>query len=98
MSSINWLEKLQLPCIYKLITGNDCPGCGMQRAIISLFKGNILDSIKLFPPLIPVLFMLGFLVVHIIYKLKNGAKILVWMFIINVIIILLNFFYKLLIF
>ena len=94
-SIIDWLEKHQLPCIYKLATGHDCPGCGMQRAIILLLRGNLIESVKMYPPLIPVLIMLGFLVAHLIFKFKHGAKTLVWMFIFNVIIILCNFFYKL---
>jgi hypothetical protein len=27
-------------CPFKAITGIDCPGCGMTRAIISLIEGN----------------------------------------------------------
>jgi len=94
---IDWLEKLQLPCIYKTLTGYDCPGCGMQRAIISLLKGNIIESIKMYPPLIPLLIMLGFLVTHIVFKFKHGAKTLIWLFVFNVSIITINYLYKLLI-
>jgi len=91
---IEWLEKLQLPCVYKTITGYDCPGCGMQRAIIYLLKGNVIESIKMYPPLIPLLIMFGFLAAHLVFKFKHGAKILVWLFVFNVMIILINYLYK----
>jgi hypothetical protein len=94
---VDWLEKYQAPCIYKLITGHDCPGCGMQRAIILLLRGDFIESVKMYPALIPIIIMMVYLSAHLIFKFKNGPKILVMMFILNVIIILSNYFYKLLI-
>jgi hypothetical protein len=32
-------------CVIKNITGYPCPGCGMGRASIELFKGNIAQSL-----------------------------------------------------
>ena len=31
-------------CFFKLLTGIPCPGCGMGRASIELFNGNIISS------------------------------------------------------
>ena len=28
-------------CLFKLVTGHPCPGCGMGRATLALFHGNI---------------------------------------------------------
>ncbi|MDD4576477.1 MAG: DUF2752 domain-containing protein [Bacteroidales bacterium] len=41
-----WLDPMQEKtfCVYKNLTGYPCPGCGMTRSTISLFKGNIIDS------------------------------------------------------
>ena len=93
---VDWLEKFQLPCMHKFITGIDCPGCGMQRAIIALLRGNLVESIKMYPPLIPITIMLVFLWAHTVFKFKHGAKMLTYLFVINVIIIIVNFLYKLL--
>ena len=93
---VDWLEKHQLPCMHKFITGVDCPGCGMQRAIIALLRGNVVESIKMYPPLIPITIMLVFLWAHTVFKFKHGAKMLTYLFVINVIIIIVNFLYKLL--
>lgn len=32
-------------CPFKLITGVPCPGCGMGRATLSLFHGDVLQSL-----------------------------------------------------
>src|SRR6056297_3207529 len=92
---IQFLETHMAPCFYKENFGIVCPGCGMQRSLIELLKGNILTSIKTYPALIPTIFMFLFLITHLIFKLKNGATILKYTFICNVILIFINYFYKL---
>lgn len=32
-------------CVFKLITGYDCPGCGFQRAVHALLHGRISEAI-----------------------------------------------------
>lgn len=56
---IHWLNAHMLPCLFKSITGFDCPGCGIQRAIIDLMKGHISESIHQYPPL-PFIMILVF--------------------------------------
>lgn len=92
---VQWLERNMLPCPYKHYSGIDCPGCGMQRSVIELLKGNILDSIFAYPPLIPIIFLFLFLFAHLKYKFNNGANIIKYLFIFVVIIIVINFVIKL---
>ena len=94
---INWLESHQQACFYKKYLGVECPGCGMQRAFIELLKGNFYESFVLFPALIPTIALIVLLVLHIIFKFKNGANILKIIFIINTTIVVLSYIYKLLI-
>lgn len=88
---IHWLESHMQPCFYKKFIGIECPGCGMQRALIELLKGNILESILIFPALIPILFMFIYLLLHLIFKFKKGANVLKYTFIINSAIIVVNY-------
>lgn len=44
-----------LPCPFKYLTGIDCPGCGFQRSLLALLKGNLQLSLKLYPATIPLL-------------------------------------------
>lgn len=91
---IEWLENHQQACFYKSIFGIECPGCGMQRAFIELLKGNFCQSFLLFPALMPVLIMFAFLVLHLIFKFKQGARILLYMFIGNTSIVIFSYLYK----
>ena len=92
---INWLENHSQPCFYKEFFGFECPGCGMQRAFVELLKGNLYESILLYPPLLPILFLITFFISHLIFKIKQGAIILKYMFNVTVLVILINYLYKL---
>jgi len=92
---IHWLETHQLPCFYKQSLGIDCPGCGMQSAFILLLKGKIIESIMTYPALIPTIFLMGFLALHLIFSFKKGAFVLKISFIFTVIIIIINYLVKL---
>jgi len=91
---IQWLESHMGTCNFKASTGLDCPGCGMQRAIVELFKGNIWESIHLYPGLIPMVFTFGLLFSHLIFNFKNGAKYLKLSFIITTAIIVISYLIK----
>ncbi|NLA24963.1 MAG: DUF2752 domain-containing protein [Bacteroidales bacterium] len=90
-----YLRHNLLPCPLKQLTGIDCPGCGMQRAIVELFDGNILLSLKYYPALIPIIFMLVFLFAHLRFDFKNGTIILKILFLLNGLLILTNYIVKL---
>jgi hypothetical protein len=93
-STLTWLEEHMLPCMNKKLFGMDCPGCGMQRAIISLIKGDFYESFVMYPPLLFILGMIALLVIHLTFKLKHGASIIKWVFILNVGVITINFIVK----
>ena len=97
MGFVDWLEKTQTPCFHKSILGVECPGCGMQRALVALLRGNLWESMKLYPALIPTTVMMAFLVIHILFKLKNGARTLLVMFVFNTVIVIVFYLYKLII-
>jgi len=94
MGLITWLENNMLSCPYKKYLGLDCFGCGMQRSVVALLKGNVIESFYFYPALIPMIFMFGYLIVHLIFKLKNGATLLKYQFIFVVVIVVLNFIAK----
>ena len=49
-----WASTHLLPCIYKQVFGISCPLCGSQRSVILLCEGRFGDSMKMFPPLLPL--------------------------------------------
>jgi hypothetical protein len=68
---IEWLEKHQLPCIYKHFLGFECPTCGFQRALIYLLKGDLISSLQTYPALIPTLFLFILLFSYLLIKKPN---------------------------
>ncbi|MDD5508488.1 MAG: DUF2752 domain-containing protein [Bacteroidales bacterium] len=73
---IHWLEQHQLPCIYQKVLGIPCPACGLQRSFIELLKGDLIGSVKAYPPLIPVLFLFALAGLHLIFRFNRGASLL----------------------
>ena len=93
---VQWLENHLLTCPYKAMTGIDCPGCGMQRAVVELLKGNLSESLYLYPALIPIIFTLSFTCLHLYFKFKYGAMVVKYSFIISSLIIFVAYILKLL--
>lgn len=93
-SIIEWLEQNMLSCFYKKYFGLECFGCGMQRSLVALLKGELLESFTLFPALLPTLLMLLFLPLHLIFKFKHGAAILKYCFIFTAAIMVISFVIK----
>ena len=92
--AIFWLEHHLLTCPYKALTGFDCPGCGMQRAFIALLKGNVKESLLLYPALLPVLFTLLITVIHIRFRLKNGAQYIKYSYLTTVSLVTISYIVK----
>jgi len=67
----NWLQNHLIPCPFKKLTGVDCPGCGFQRSLLALVKGNFRESIQLYPAAIPLLITALFVLFAIKLKMDN---------------------------
>jgi hypothetical protein len=83
-----------LPCLFKKHLGVDCPGCGLQRSFLELVDGNLEESLILYPALIPSVLTLLILAVYLITNKKFLLKPLVGMFILNAVIITINYVIK----
>lgn len=83
-------------CLYHKYLGIECPGCGMQRAFLLLLKGEVWESIKMYPALIPIIVMVIYLLLHLFLKFNKGHKVLLFLFVLNSVIIVLNYIIKLL--
>ncbi|MEZ5012963.1 MAG: DUF2752 domain-containing protein [Chitinophagales bacterium] len=86
-----WLETHMFRCPSVTWFGMECPGCGMQRSLIFLLKGQFLDSFLMYPPLLPLLGMVIYLALHLLFSFRSGAKILQYMFVGNAVLVFLNY-------
>ena len=84
-----------MPCFYKKFLGVECPGCGMQRSIIALLRGDFYESFMLYPALPLIITLIILLIVHLIFKLKYGAMAIKWLFVLTTAVIIISFILKL---
>ena len=54
------LEKYMLPCMNKKLFGVPCPGCGLQRSIALLLKGEFAEAFFMYPGIYPLLALVVF--------------------------------------
>ena len=90
-----WIEQHLFPCAYKQLFGIDCPVCGFQRSLISLIKGDLIDSFKIYAPLLPTSFLIIFFVFYLFNKKLVKQKFLFYYSSIVLVIITINYFIKL---
>ncbi len=91
---LHWLENHLLACPFKQLTGVDCPGCGIQRSVIALFRGELAISFQLYPATLPMIGLLILLLVHLKFELKNGAFFIKILYIVVTLVIIINYIYK----
>lgn len=87
--------KYPLPCLFYIITGFYCPGCGAGRACYSILHGRIADAFCYNPLMTILLPLIGLYIAaraidwwltggnHI--DIKISAKMLVWVLVITLI-------------
>ncbi|MFS4456609.1 DUF2752 domain-containing protein [Maribacter sp. 2304DJ31-5] len=88
------LENYMLPCFTKKLFGFDCPGCGIQRSLVYLAKGEFLAAFGMYPAIYPMLLLFGFLVLDRFYSFKFSNKITTVLMIGTVGMILINYILK----
>ena len=69
-----------IPCFFKHYFGIECPGCGFQRSLWALLQGDLAESLRLYPALIPALCTAGFLLAHLVFRFPRGAQVLTYLF------------------
>ncbi len=93
MGFISFLEDHLLACQWKSL-GVECTGCGLQRSLIHLLKGEFAEAFYMYPPVYTLLLMFTFLLLHLKFDFAKGHKILFWLFVLNVCIIIINYILK----
>jgi len=94
MGLISFLEENMLSCQWKQHLGVECTGCGMQRSIIHLIKGEFSEALYQYPAIYTLIILFVFLGLHLKFSFKNGHKISLYLFIINLVIMITNFIIK----
>jgi len=87
-------EEYMLPCLNKKLFGVDCLGCGMQRAIALILKGDFIEAFKMYPAIYTIIILAIFALFHLKFKYKNGRKIILTLAAVNILIIVVSYIIK----
>ena len=88
------MEDYMLPCMNKTIFGVDCMGCGTQRALHLLLQGEFVEAYKMFPAIYTLILFAIVLFLHFIDKKRNYLKLISLLAIVNGVLMIINYFYK----
>lgn len=74
---LDFLRHHMLTCPSRKWLHMDCPGCGMQRSILSLLDGRLEESLRYHPAAIPLLLLFLFLPLHLWLKPAYGTRVII---------------------
>ena len=64
-----------IPCVFHEITGLDCPGCGVSRMLLALFRLDFAAAFAYNAVLLCMLpVLLALLAVHVIRYVRTGSR------------------------
>ncbi len=87
-----------LPCLNKKLFGIDCVGCGMQRAVVLLFKGEFTAAFHMYPAIYPLLILLAFIGLNFFVQFKNDGLVKTSLMIITAVTMIASYVIKMKIF
>ena len=93
MGLVDFLEKNMLSCKWKEL-GLECTGCGLQRSVIHVLRGEFTEALIVYPAIYTLILMFVFLGIHLKFNFKEGARILKWLFVLNITIIVVHYILK----
>ncbi|SHI79224.1 Protein of unknown function [Mesonia phycicola] len=88
------MEKYMLPCLNKKLFGFECPGCGGQRALVMLLKGDFTEAFFMYPAIYPLAILVICVGVNLVYPYKLYSKTASTLTIISITTIVISYIFK----
>ncbi len=85
------MEEYMLPCLNKKYLGFECMGCGLQRSVALLLKGEFIEAFYMYPAIYPLIALLGFLMVNQFVTIKYANKTIIILAILTVATIIISY-------
>jgi len=89
------LEDYMIPCLNKKYLGFECMGCGLQRSVALIFKGQLADAFFMYPAVYTIIALFGFIIINHFKNFKLGNKIIIILALLNVVVIICSYLLKL---
>ncbi|WP_228515107.1 MULTISPECIES: DUF2752 domain-containing protein [unclassified Flavobacterium] len=83
-----------IPCLFKTLFGIECLGCGFQRSLFLLFKGEFLAAFYMYPAVYSMLLFFIFVALYFLDRSRNYKKIVWNLAFFNLIFMVGGYFYK----
>lgn len=83
-----------IPCFSKTLFGVECLGCGFQRGLVLLLRGNFAAAFQMYPAIYTTLLFLGIVGLHFVDKQRNYKNLIIGMAIINGLFMIAGYLYK----
>ncbi len=87
-------EDYMLPCLSKQLFDLECFGCGLQRSVYLLFKGEFIAAFKMYPAIYPLIVLFFFIGVNMFFKFKKSTKIINILAIVTIATIIISYLIK----
>jgi len=87
-------EDYLIPCLNKKLFGVECLGCGFQRSVLYLLRGEFAEAFHLYPVIYTLLLFLIFIILNLKFKFKHRKKIIQILAIINILVIVISYIIK----
>jgi len=87
-------EDYLIPCFNKKLFGVECLGCGFQRSVLHLLKGEFAEAFHLYPAIYTLLLFLIFIILNLKFKFKHRKKIIQVLAIMNILMIVISYIIK----
>lgn len=85
-------EKYMLPCLTRKFLGVECFGCGSQRAVLLLFKGEFAAAFHMYPAIYSLILLFVLLLLRNFYRIPHYSKLLYILVATNLALIVGNYF------
>ena len=71
--------------------GIDCPGCGFQRSILFVMKGDFIEAFHSYPAIFTIILLFLVPIISSVFKWKKRRKVLLSLVYVNTIVIMVSY-------
>ncbi|WP_371873560.1 DUF2752 domain-containing protein [Seonamhaeicola sp. ML3] len=83
-----------LPCLNKKLFGFECFGCGLQRSVVLIFRGEFVEAFHMYPAIYTLIILFILIGINFFKLYKISTKLITAIALLNAVIIICSFIVK----